>query len=264
VKGDTSLRSNVFVGQHLSVNLDSYFSNQLFVRDRLSVGREVFFDSNLDVVGIVSIASQVNIDSDLYLSGRMLINQPQYDANFDLNVNGNIRAQSYYQYSDLRLKTNIDTTSERGVFEKIMKINVKTFNYKNDKSKVLKTGVLAHELKSIFPELVTKGTQSLTPSNTKVEILGLRKIKTYEKLEVGQRITLNSSTNTISCEVVDEEKGLVYTLDTDVGVDLTYELESYIATDVLSVDYIQLLSSTISAFQYLVKSICSSSDLSLE
>jgi hypothetical protein len=218
----------------------------------------------LDVVGMVSIASEVNIDSDLYLNGRLLINQPQYDENFDLNVNGNIRAQSYYQYSDLRLKTNIDTTSERGVFEKIMKINVKTFNYKNDESKTLKTGVLAHELKSVFPDLVTKGTQSLTPSDTKVEILGLRKIKTYEKLEVGQSVTLKSSTNTLSCEVIGEEKGFVYTLDADVGEGLTYELVNYIATDVLSVDYIQLLSSTISAFQYLVKSICNSSDLSLE
>lgn len=195
----------------------------------------------------------------------MLINQPTYDANFDLNVNGNIRAQSYYQYSDLRLKTNIDATSERYAFEKIMKIDVKTFNYKNDESKTLKTGVLAQELKSIFPELITTSTQSLTPSNSKLDIVGLREIKTSEKLEVGQSITLESSTSqVVSCQVVGKEKGCVYTIDTDVDEGLTYELVSYIATDVLSVDYIQLLSNTISAFQYLVKSICSSSDPSLE
>tara|TARA_B110000483_G_scaffold116088_1_gene140727 strand:+ start:402 stop:1088 length:687 start_codon:yes stop_codon:yes gene_type:complete len=228
------------------------------------VGREVFFQSNLNIVGKLSIYSHVNIESDLYLSGRLLINQPEYDDGFDLNVNGNIRAQSYYQYSDERLKTNIDVSSEKTDFEKIMKVNVKTFKYKNDLSKKLNTGVLAQELQSIFPELITKGKQSLTPSDGTVNVLGSCKIKVYEKLEVGQRAVFRSSTSTISCELLYEEKGLVYTLDTDLEEGISYELVSYIVTDLMSVDYIQLLSRTISAFQYLVKNIYSSSDLSLE
>lgn len=60
---------------------------------------------------------------------------------------------TYVQPSDLRLKENIQPLQD-GVLQKVNSINTVHYNYKNDKEKNTTTGVIAQELKEIFPEFV--------------------------------------------------------------------------------------------------------------
>jgi len=61
-----------------------------------------------------------------------------------------IQANSIAQYSDHRIKQNVETLGEE---QGVKKIRVVSYNSKSDNSKHF--GVIAHELGEIYPELVT-------------------------------------------------------------------------------------------------------------
>lgn len=62
---------------------------------------------------------------------------------------------AYVSLSDRRLKENIRPL-QSGTLEKVNKINTVHFNYKRDKQKTVITGVIAQELKELFPEFVSQ------------------------------------------------------------------------------------------------------------
>lgn len=96
------------------------------------------------------------------------------DALFKLNVNGAVRATGYFTSSDERLKTNIKTIDADSILSKINNIKVYKYNYintsrvQNDSITVNVSkpndpysfdnnhhhGVIAQEIKNIFPDLV--------------------------------------------------------------------------------------------------------------
>ena len=80
-----------------------------------------------------------------------------------------IRANNFISYSDVRLKTNIETLNEE---QGVDKIRVVQYNSIGDNSKHF--GVIAHELGEIYPELVSgeKG-QSQMQSVSYVELIPL-------------------------------------------------------------------------------------------
>lgn len=62
---------------------------------------------------------------------------------------------AYNQTSDRRLKENIIPLNDK-VLEKLLKLNTYKYNYKRDKTKTQTTGVIAQELKELFPEFVSR------------------------------------------------------------------------------------------------------------
>lgn len=60
---------------------------------------------------------------------------------------GNVKAQAFYEESDINLKENIKTIEED--IEKISKIKFKEYNFKSDETKTKKFGVIAQELEHI-------------------------------------------------------------------------------------------------------------------
>ena len=60
---------------------------------------------------------------------------------------------AYVQTSDRSLKENIQPITQ-GVLDKLQQINVVQYNYKRDKTKTQTTGVIAQELKELFPDFV--------------------------------------------------------------------------------------------------------------
>ena len=60
---------------------------------------------------------------------------------------------AYVELSDRSLKENIRPVQE-GVLEKVNQINVVNYNYKRDPSGRMTTGVIAQELKPLFPQFV--------------------------------------------------------------------------------------------------------------
>jgi hypothetical protein len=74
-------------------------------------------------------------------------------SNNDVNINGNIAAISYLNYSDSRIKRNIVASSEKGDVERVKKINI--YDYQFLKTNSLHKGVIADEIESICPEFVS-------------------------------------------------------------------------------------------------------------
>ncbi|SHN16177.1 tail fiber domain-containing protein, partial [Flavobacterium xinjiangense] len=87
-------------------------------------------------------------------SGKGLSFATRGDASFgqDVTVNGN-----FYTPSDSRLKTHIETLDN--VLQKIEQIRGIRFEYKDQHKYAtgLKVGVIAQELQSVYPEMVTQG-----------------------------------------------------------------------------------------------------------
>lgn len=107
---------------------------------------------NGDGIGIVNTES--NSYWNIHMSSAFL--------RFSLN-NNNVSYLSntgaYVQSSDKRLKENI-IPLEDGVLQKVNNINTVFYNYKNDENKVKTIGVIAQELKLLFPEFVFQDENS--------------------------------------------------------------------------------------------------------
>ncbi len=101
---------------------------------------------NGDGIGIV------NTESNSYWNIHMSSAWLRFSYNND-NVSYISNTGAYVETSDKNLKENI-TPLEDGVLQKVNNINTVLYNYKNDKNKVKTIGVIAQELKSLFPEFV--------------------------------------------------------------------------------------------------------------
>ena len=79
------------------------------------------------------------------------------DLAFNYNNNNvsyiNSATGAYVQTSDRSLKENIQPITQN-VLDKLQQINVLQYNYKRDKTKTQTTGVIAQELKQLFPDFV--------------------------------------------------------------------------------------------------------------
>ncbi len=99
------------------------------------------------LAGLANNAPVVEADTNMiHIAGALTVSNGASD--------GNIIANQIYFASDKRLK-NIKGEYKKGLNE-ILKIDPVEFTYKADKQKKVNVGVIAQDLKKIFPEAVTK------------------------------------------------------------------------------------------------------------
>ena len=113
---------------------------------RLAVKVNTNTTPNGDGLGIV------NVDNsnywNMHMSGAYL--RFSYNNNNVSYISG---IGAYVQTSDRSLKENIQPITQN-VLNKLQQINVVQYNYKRDKTKTQTTGVIAQELKELFPDFV--------------------------------------------------------------------------------------------------------------
>lgn len=126
----------------------------------VGLGTGLEFNS-VNNTGDIYNAGYVNLVSSDITSGSescyfdfKLANVGVIDSIMTVSNNGVVSATSYVETSDIRYKENINDISEDFSYGQILKVNVKSYNYIKDSEKHEYSGVIAQELKEIFPSAV--------------------------------------------------------------------------------------------------------------
>ena len=116
----------------------------------------------------------------------------------------------WYTTSDKRIKTNIKTITST----KLSELNVVSYNY-IDKTKDQRRqfGLLAQELKDIYPELINEKEDYLPNVYQKVKVISNFSFECEKKLSIGSELLMYDLINDrITCKVI-ERNGNIYTTD---------------------------------------------------
>ena len=182
--GNVSIDKEIIVSGNVDITRDVnihagsvYRINGTAVLSNISLANSVVY-SNLNTVGNLQnlkVLGNVNIDGNLYMnksifvngievcfspwvmtnsnlyynSGSVAIGKTTSSPNYVLDINGNVRATSYNSISDYRIKTEVETINNNS---KLHEINPVSYNNKISNRK--QYGFIAHDLATVFPELV--------------------------------------------------------------------------------------------------------------
>ena len=131
--------------------------NTLGNLENLKVVGNVNIDGNLHmnksifVNGVeVYFSPWVMTNSNLYYnSGSVALGKNTFSPNYVLDINGNVRATSYNSISDYRIKAEVETINNNSKLHEINPVS-----YFNKISNRKQYGFIAHDLATVFPELV--------------------------------------------------------------------------------------------------------------
>jgi len=197
---------NVYAPSFLSIGTSK-------VRDQLTVNGTASFVKELNIYNDQNArlrSSRFSIkyqnDATFNLDDKLKIRNSNVEIASSLSVGATITATDFLQYSDARLKKNINTTVPTADLNKILQINVKTFNMCNTGR--FGKGVIAQELLDVYPEAVSKIKDSIAfeqpyvsyynDCNNSLRIRGI----VNDKIQVGTsiRITSLDDINKIICD----------------------------------------------------------------
>lgn len=136
VKGEASCVGNI--------NLYNHLNDQL---------RENKFTISYNNSRVLNLNDDVKISPD-----NVLVLKP-------LEVNGTVTAVDYIKYSDARLKTEIEDTSEESDLHRLLNVDVKTFKLRGAKKR--STGIIAQDIIKTYPEAISK-TIDIVPGATQI------------------------------------------------------------------------------------------------
>jgi hypothetical protein len=149
----THILSNTHIGTsvlHSNLNTVGNLEN-LKVIGNVNVDGNLYMNKSIFVNGIeVYFSPWVMTNSNLYYnSGAVAIGKNTFSPNYILDIGGNVRATSYNSISDYRIKAEVETIKDTS---KLHEINpVAYYNKINNRKQY---GFIAHELSTIYPELV--------------------------------------------------------------------------------------------------------------
>lgn len=129
------------------------------------IGAGVEFDLVNDSGNVFSagylncVSSVVTTDAEKAFFEYKLINAGVLDTVCTISNAGVLTATSFVETSDMRVKENIESVPEEVSLNKLLNVQVKSYNYTFDSEKKNHTGVIAQEVKSIFPEIVEVSEQ---------------------------------------------------------------------------------------------------------
>lgn len=113
--------------------------------------------------------------------------QKDPNTSYAIDVNGDMRANTYLHSSDERLKTNI-TDLGTGTLDKVMDLRTVTYNLKESPHDPKKLGVIAQNLQESFPELVTKADDGFLavdyPGLTVPALKAIQELKAQKDVEI--------------------------------------------------------------------------------
>ncbi len=138
------------VEDSLWVTRNLFIDNDASIEEDLFVGHNAYIDGALSVEDNVSARADLFVDYDAYVDGALSVGE-------DLSVVGNVEAEAFYYSSDKRLKENITPLEEN--LSKILKLNGVSYNLKESNDD--RIGLLAQEVKEIFPEIVREDQEGM-------------------------------------------------------------------------------------------------------
>lgn len=202
-------KSNTAVGHSALLAITSG-NNNIAIGDRaadaLTTGtNNITIGSDIDAV-----SAQLNIGNAIYgdLSNKFIgigNNAPSValDVTGDIEYTGQIT-----DVSDQRLKNNIVSLSNRGsMLEKLSSLGVYSFTMKADASKTMEFGVIAQELKPIFPELVkTANDKAGTMSVNYIGLIApliqaMKELQTQIEEERSENVQQQSQIDALKAEI---------------------------------------------------------------
>ena len=100
---------------------------------------------------------------------------------------------AYTQASDERLKENITPLSSN-TLDRLLQINTVQYNYKSDKTKSQTTGVIAQELKELFPEYVSRdeGTEYYGVNYAGLSVIAVKGIQQQQEIIDNQQAEIDA------------------------------------------------------------------------
>ena len=163
---------------------------------RLAVKVNTNTTPNGDGLGIVNVYSSNYWN--VHMSGAYL----RFSYN-NSNVSYiNSATGAYVETSDRSLKENIQPLTNN-VLDKLQQINVVQYNYKRDKTKTQTTGVIAQELKELFPDFVHQDGKN---DKMGVNYAGLSLVAIQGIQEQQEQIEKLESENKVQQEQIDQLK----------------------------------------------------------
>jgi hypothetical protein len=179
-----------------------------------------------------------------------------FDDSFSLQTQKNIKVAGTVTSSDKRSKENINLTNSKECLEKIKQVKISEFNFKNKTESVVSSGVIAQEIKQIFPNIVNETVSFLptimkyfTPTSKNTIVL-----ESIEDINIGDTLLIKDKNNKhIYTKVIDVDNMKIKLNIDELNINEQYLLFGKEIKDSLSVDYTQLFCYLLSAVQELAK-----------
>jgi hypothetical protein len=199
----------------------------------------------------------INIENSLLVDDSVLIGSGlTFDDSFSLQTQKNIKVAGTVTSSDKRSKENINLTNSKECLEKIKQVKISEFNFKNKTESVVSSGVIAQEIKQIFPNIVNETVSFLptimkyfTPTSKNTIVL-----ESIEDINIGDTLLIKDKNNKhIYTKVIDVDNMKIKLNIDELNINEQYLLFGKEIKDSLSVDYTQLFCYLLSAVQELAK-----------
>lgn len=252
-------------------DLETNTSNILYVSGaNFHVNTNIILSSNLHVFGDTILNGLLNVEGDTELSGSLDIRSNLYvenlckfdrsiiigknillDTNYSLQTEKKIRVEGTDTLSDKRIKKNINCVNRIESLKKIMDVNLKEYNLINDKEKNKTVGVLAQEIKEVFPNIVTStigyiphSKDLLAINNNSFEIQDEINLYKDDFLMIKDTVT----DKIYNCQIIKINNDRIYIDEKTLLPHRLYNVFKKV-DNLLSVDYTQLFTHLIGAVQ---------------
>ena len=150
---------NLFVAKDISGNGNLFVAKDISGNRNLYVGGSIYFSGDIYKGGVLyqpnNSSSSNSITGGLFVSGDISGNGKldvtgDISGNGDLFVTGEVQAASYNATSDYRIKDNVRNLDEQDTIS-----NLRPVKYFNKQTNKKDFGLIAHELQSEYPDLVS-------------------------------------------------------------------------------------------------------------
>jgi hypothetical protein len=245
------------VGQ--SINTDDV----MVINKTLSVGQAINADDIMVITKTLSVGQSINTDMNIVIEGSLMIGSGVvYDADYSIQTEKKIKVNSVEVFSDSRMKTNITDVETLECLNKIQQINVKSFNFKNSSTTKKTVGVLAQDVQTIFPDIVSEGFSFLpsimktTTALTDSRLVNSINVVGDDVVEINIQdvlLVLDEDGNKFYIKVHGVNDDYIETALGSFEVGKQYNIYGKETSNALSVDYTQLFCYLIGAIQQVSK-----------
>lgn len=245
-------------------DMDRIFSFHRLSSNSLALGEHLIevvpdeYDSNIMRIsgGNVHMENSLYVNSNLFVEQSILVgNGVVYDENYSIQSEKNLKVSGVDVNSDERFKTKIVPLDRTECYEKINKVDVKEYMLKNSKDESKpRVGVIAQEIKSLFPNVVSESYSFMPIINETVLAFTNDTIPFIPHND----ITVNDTMLILNekyekhylkvCEITDE---LIRFERANLEPSKPYLVYGKEVKDSMSVDYTQLFCYLLAAFQEL-------------
>lgn len=249
-------------GGSIVVNNEYSDMDRIFSFHRLSSNSLALGDQLIEAIGdsdgsnLLNITGgNVQIGSNLYVEDSVLIGEGLvHNDLYSLQTSKKILISGTDYISDERFKTNINDINGEECLEKIRQVEIKEFNLQEDDSEK-KVGVIAQQMKTIFPNIVSESYTFLPVINTNAVALSSDTLSKVDyELNINDTLLIkDDKQNKFYTKILNITNDGIQIEKSDLNISENYLIYGKEIKDGMSVDYTQLFCYMLRAFQELIK-----------